>query len=159
MSGKTSGFDHKVRVRVCGLLVEKGKILLAQIHSPVSKSLVWTPPGGGLRYGETMKACLQREFVEETNLQVRVGDIVHINELISLPYHALEYYYEVERMGGKPRLGHDPELAHDQQLLRDLQWIPFKRLLDIVFAPPGLLKKLQDWENRFSYPIIDNLDG
>lgn len=156
MTAETSAFSKKVRVRACGLLVENGAILLEKIHSPVIEELVWIPPGGGLEFGETLEACLKREFIEETNISVAVHGLVHINELINLPYHALEYYYEVERVEGEPKLGFDPELQNDQQLLRDLRWIDLQELSKIAFTPKGLLKKLQDWENRSSYPVLGN---
>ncbi|HKK46925.1 MAG TPA: NUDIX hydrolase [Balneolaceae bacterium] len=154
MSSDSSTFSGKLRTRICGLLVEDEAVLLTQIHSPVTQSLIWIPPGGGLQYGETMRACLQRELLEETNLRVSVKNLVHINELIDLPYHALEYYYEVERVSGEPKLGSDPELHKGRQVLQDLQWIALEELSTIKFAPPGLLKKLQDWDNRFSYSVF-----
>lgn len=153
MSDSQSIFRGKTRVRVCGLLVEDNSILLAQIHSPVIKSLVWIPPGGGLQFGETMKECLIREFQEETNLQIDVRNLIHINELVADPYHALEFYFEVKAVGGEFALGSDPEISDDKQLLKDLKWISIDELADIDFAPQNLLKKIQDWDNRSTFQI------
>ena len=152
MPADSSDFSQKLRVRICGLLIEDDAILLANIDSPVTNRLVWIPPGGGLEFGETMEECLKREFLEETHLPIKVGNLIHINELVELPFHALEWYFEVEKDGGKIGLGYDPELRDDKQLLNDLQWIPISRLSELSFAPQSLLPKLQDWKNRFSYP-------
>lgn len=159
MPSTRSNYRKRLRVRVCGLLIEDDAVLLTEIHSPVANRLVWIPPGGGLEYGETMEACLKREFVEETHLHINVCNLIHINELVDPPYHALEHYFEVERAAGEPQLGQDPELPDNQQLLNDLQWIPVRRLPDISFAPQGLLLKLQDWKHRFSYPIFAGYEG
>jgi len=161
MAADKSPFSGKLRIRVCGLLVEANSILLTQIHSPITGALIWIPPGGGLEYGETMVACLKREFMEETDLQIEVGNLLHINELIDLPFHALEYYFEVKRISGKPILGEDPELQDNQQLLQDLRWINLEKLSEIQFVPvpAGLLEKLQDWRNRFSYPVLSESKG
>lgn len=154
MAADESTYRHKLRVRVCGLLVEEEEVLLAQIHSPVSESLIWTPPGGGLRFGETMDAGLVREFSEETNLQVKVGALLHVNELVESPYHAVEFYFDVVRQAGKAQMGRDPELSWDQQLLNDLKWIPLGQLSEIDFAPQSLMPKLRNWESRASFPIF-----
>ncbi len=148
------GFTNKLRVRVCGILIQEDNILLAQIHSPIKDKLVWMPPGGGLTFGESMKDCLKREFKEETNLSVEVNDLVHVNELLHKPYHAVECFFEVKKKGGTEKLGKDPELSWDRQLLHALEWIPLDTLQDIDFAPSGLEKKLQNWDQRSNYPVF-----
>lgn len=154
MSTDPSALKHKLRLRVCGLLVESDSLLLTHIHSPVSDDLVWSPPGGAVQFGESMEDSLKREFREETNLEVKVLELVHINELIRPPFHALECYFEVKRTGGTLRLGSDPELSDDRQLLNDLKWMPVPKLKDIRFVPPNLLKKIIHWEQRSSFSIF-----
>jgi 8-oxo-dGTP diphosphatase len=154
MTADQSPFGNKVRVRVCGLLIRNGEILLAQIHSPVTNNLIWTPPGGGLQFGEPIEECLKREFKEETNLSVKVGDLFHVNELVRKPHHAIECYFEVKQVGGKEKIGKDPELTWDRQLLHDLQWIAIEELSDINFVPPALVKKIQNLDKRNDFPLF-----
>lgn len=149
-----SSFRDKLRVRVCGILIQDDAILLAQIHSPVVDDLVWTPPGGGLQFGEHMKDCLKREFSEETNLEVAVRDLVHINELVEDRFHAVEFYFEVTGLTGEPKKGRDPELSWEKQLLHDLKWIPLSRLKEITFAPENLLPKINRWDQRSAFSIF-----
>lgn len=149
-----SSFRDRLRVRVCGILIQDDAILLAQIHSPVVDDLVWTPPGGGLEFGEHMKDCLKREFAEETNLQVNVKDLVHINELVEDPFHAVEFYFEVTGIAGEAKKGRDPELSWNQQLLHDLKWIPLDKLEEIRFAPENLLSKINKWDQRSTFAIF-----
>lgn len=147
-------FRDKLRIRVCGILIQDDAILLAEIHSPVVDDLIWTPPGGGLKFGEHMKDCLKREFAEETNMQVDVQDLVHINELVEDPFHAVEFYFEVAGITGEPKKGRDPELSWEQQLLHDLKWIPLDKLEDIRFAPENLLSKIKNWNQRSTFSIF-----
>ena len=153
MQYDSSSLHDKLRVRVCGLLVENESILLAQLHSPVVDKLVWTPPGGGLQFGEEMEACLQREFTEETKLEVQTGNLLHVNQLINLPFHTIEFYFEVQKTGGELELGRDPELSWDHQLLNDLQWIKISKLSQVDFVPASLMPKITNWERRKEYPV------
>src|SRR2546421_9742882 len=40
----------------------------------------WYTPGGRLMPGESLKECVVREVHEETGLNVKVGDLVHVAE-------------------------------------------------------------------------------
>jgi 8-oxo-dGTP diphosphatase len=154
MDVSSSPFSERLRLRACGLLVRDSAILLIKIHSPVTDQLVWMPPGGEIKFGESLKKGVKREFREETKISVEVGDLLYVNELMENLFHAVECYFEVNRTEGTPRLGFDPEFSEDQQLLNDLKWIPIPKLKDIRFVPPNLLKKLMHWEQRYSFPIF-----
>lgn len=136
MPGKA--YRNRVRIRVNGLLVENNRVLLAQIHSPVTDELIWTPPGGGLEFGETLEACLEREFLEETGLEVTVQDLRFVNELLKPPFHAIGFYFDATRRGGILKQGSDPEHGEANQLLKDVQWIDLDNLDPINLAPPEL---------------------
>lgn len=59
-------------VRVYGLLINLGQVLVVDESKD---GLTFTKlPGGGLEFGEGTKACLIREFKEETGLDVQVGE-------------------------------------------------------------------------------------
>ncbi len=58
------------RIRLTGILVEDGKVLL--VKEVLRERSRWNLPGGGLEPGETIEAGLIRELREETGLAVRV---------------------------------------------------------------------------------------
>lgn len=116
-------YQNKLRVRALGLLIEDGKLLLIELDSPVSKQKIWTAPGGGVEFGESIKQALVREFREETGLLIKVKELVHINELIASPFQAIEFYFKVERIAGELILGIDPERVNTPQILRDIKFI------------------------------------
>ncbi len=59
-------------VRVYALLAHEGKVLI--INEPFQNQLIYKFPGGGLEFGEGTKECLVREFKEELNLDVAIGE-------------------------------------------------------------------------------------
>ncbi len=154
MDISSSPFSERLRLRACGLLVRDSAILLIKIHSPVINQLVWMPPGGEIKFGESLKNGVKREFREEANISVEVGNLLYVNELMEDPYHAVECYFEVNDAEGKASLGSDPELETEEQLIEDLQWMPIKELRDIPFAPRGLIPILEQWENRAGLSIF-----
>lgn len=120
---------------MAGLLLENNKLLLIKVHSPISHRRIWMPPGGGVRFGESMEAALKREFLEETGLQVHVGKLRHIHELLEEGFHAIEFFFEVVKTGGELKLGYDPEHAPENQIIEELRYFEKKELAEIPIAP------------------------
>ncbi len=56
------------------LVVHNGKILIAQRKKGKHQEFMWEFPGGKLEPGETLQQCLEREFIEEMNKPITVGD-------------------------------------------------------------------------------------
>ncbi|HYW35182.1 MAG TPA: NUDIX domain-containing protein [Balneolaceae bacterium] len=142
MAGES--FKNKIRLRVNGILQKNKAILLVQLKSPVNNKLIWMPPGGGLRFGELMESGLQREFLQETGLQVEVNHLVFVNELVHPPFHAIECYFSVRKTGGTLKMGSDPELSDTEQILKDLKWINIDQIQDMQVAPAQLPALLQN---------------
>jgi 8-oxo-dGTP diphosphatase len=130
-------YAGKLRVRVAGLLVEHGKLLLIKLHSPVSNSEIWTPPGGGIEFGESIEDALKREFLEETGLNICVGELLHINELLEQPFHAIELFFSVTNRSGEMKLGHDPE-HKEKQLLKEIRFFTEYEIAGTPLKPDSL---------------------
>ncbi|MGI4872871.1 MAG: NUDIX domain-containing protein [Janthinobacterium lividum] len=133
----TAPYAGQVRVRVGGLLVRDGAILLAAHRGLLpEETLFWSPPGGGWAFGESLKDALRREFLEETGLVVQVGRQLHLHEFRAGDLQALEIFFEVTCPDptSLPRLGHDPEHSPTQQLLTELAWLTPRQLLAL---PPS----------------------
>lgn len=131
-------YEGKVRVRACGLLEQDNKLLLLQVHSPVTDSLIWIPPGGGVEMGESLSKTVKREFKEETGLEVTVHNLLHINELIEPPFHAVELYFRVKKSGGSLTQGFDPEHSPDAQLIRDIGFFSEPEIKKMKLSPEYL---------------------
>lgn len=112
---------HNHTIRVTGVLLHEGRILLVQQR--VSESWRWSLPGGKLESGETLSDGLLREMREETGLSVRIvkqlylcdkpeDNLIHItflletdsvddlrlptNEFETTPISAIEFVYPEE---------------------------------------------------------------
>jgi len=53
------------------------RVLIVQRGKPPSKG-VWTVPGGAVDLGETMRQAAAREVMEETGIQIKVGEVIGI---------------------------------------------------------------------------------
>ncbi len=120
-------YGNQLRVRICGICVQDDKILLINHSGMNENNEFWSPPGGGLQFGETIAECLKREFSEETNTIISIGKLLTIREFIKLPLHAIEFYYEVKIESGQVKKGFDPEMQ--EQIIKDIQWLSFKEIL------------------------------
>lgn len=103
-------YGHRVRVRVCGLCWEGDKLLMVK-HKMQDHRAFWSPPGGGVEFGQSLEDNLVREFLEETTLNVRALGFRFVCEYIAPPLHALEVFMDVAVTGGTVQTGFDPELA------------------------------------------------
>jgi ADP-ribose pyrophosphatase YjhB (NUDIX family) len=73
--------DAKPTIRVAGLLVHEGSILM--VEQGRGDDRYWLLPGGGVQFGETLSDALRREFQEELALRVGVQRLIAIVESIS----------------------------------------------------------------------------
>ena len=66
-------------IRVYGILINEKKQVL--VSDELVRGMQITKfPGGGLEFGEGTRDCLRREFMEEMNLEVEVGDHIYTTD-------------------------------------------------------------------------------
>lgn len=98
-------------IAVGGVLVEKGKVLLIKrAHEPAKDK--WAIPGGKINFGERSCDAVKREFREETGLDVEVGKMIYVFDVISKSDEKPSYHYVimdffVYLIGGKIKAGDD----------------------------------------------------
>jgi 8-oxo-dGTP diphosphatase len=147
-------FSDRVRIRVCGLLVEDDELLLVKLNAPTRDTPFWSPPGGGLELGERLEDALVREFIEETGLQVEPQRLFYISEFVQPPFHAVEFYFLCENVGGKLVVGTDPELVNHSQMILDIQYIRFAEMGTMDIFPTFIRDRFhQDYTSRVDTPI------
>lgn len=96
--------------RYQGLIIQDHNILLIQ-HTQLSTGWsYWVFPGGGIEAGETEEGCIIREMKEETNLDVRVIELL-IDE--AFPHDGGPYKHNKSYLctptGGEAKPGYEPE--------------------------------------------------
>lgn len=121
-------FGKRLRVRVCGLCVEDGRILLVNHHSLNNSGDFWSPPGGGMDYGVSAEENLRREFKEETGIDIEIDRFLFAHEYLSPPLHAIEMFFSIRRVTGEIEVGYDPEMDDQEQIIKDVKFIPFQEI-------------------------------
>ena len=139
----------RVRVRVGALVFDDPDaptaVLLAEHDGLWSDEPFWTPPGGGVEFGEGLSDALAREVREETGVDVEVGPVRYALDFVRPPLHAVSFYLSCR--ADRPalaaaRLGTDPELSADDQILRRLRLVPFDELDRITLYPEPFADRL-----------------
>ncbi len=77
---------NDLKIVTAGVVIRKGRVLVAKRTYKSHGSLLWEFPGGKMESGEDPKACLGRELLEELNIGVKVGEILEV------VYHRYERY-------------------------------------------------------------------
>lgn len=86
-------------IRVYGILEERNAILLS---TEQYAGKVFTKfPGGALEFGEGLRSALEREFLEELGLKVRVGNHLYTTDFFQASafnseHQVLSVYYRVK---------------------------------------------------------------
>lgn len=70
-------------IRVYGLLITVDNHVLVS-DEYIRGDYITKFPGGGLEFGEGTRDCLSREFMEEMNLQVTVGDHLYTTDFFQM---------------------------------------------------------------------------
>lgn len=121
-------YGNRLRVRVCGLYREGDRLLLVRHKQIGPANSFWSPPGGGVGFGESAPKALVREFAEETGLAIEVGDMLFVNEFIAPPLHAVELFFDVQNVKGVIQPGIDPEMNASTQIIEDVQLLTFSEI-------------------------------
>lgn len=117
-------FQGKVRIRICGVLMENNRLLLVKHRGLGTSGFFWSPPGGGLEFGESHSLALVREMKEETGLDVLACEFLTFHEHIDQRFHALELFFRVVRTGGELLLGTEPESdGQTGPVLEEIAWL------------------------------------
>jgi 8-oxo-dGTP diphosphatase len=89
-------------LRVYGVLINEQKEVL--VSDEYIRGNYFTKfPGGGLEYGEGTRDCLKREFIEEMNLKVEVGEHIYTTDYFQLSafhndHQIISIYYFVKAL-------------------------------------------------------------
>lgn len=137
---------YAFQVRVTGVLIEDGKMLLVQQR--LSEKRNWSLPGGRLERGETIAQGLMREFREETGLDVTLDRLLYLCDAEASGNTLLHITFAVRRIGGQLTL---PTNEHDANPIHDVRFVPLDQLIDYGFSEKFMMLALQGFPERGHY--------
>ena len=111
-------------VSVKGVLIHDARVLLL-----LNERGEWDLPGGRPDPGEDHRAALQREFREETGLEVEVGAALDEHLFEVLPGHFVRILPFVCHLVGT----RDVVLSHEHL---ETRWVPFAALAESIAGHP-----------------------
>ncbi len=118
---------------------EKERLLLVCQHHEGKD--IWMLPGGAIEAEENAVEAAKREVLEETGLEVSVGELVwHIEEVSHRRGQRFVNYFTADITGGKCGLGSDPELGENAQVLKDIRFMGRDEVNSVEHLHPAFLK-------------------
>lgn len=142
MSSLGREYPKQPIVSVGALVLKDGKILLVKRANEPGKGR-WSIPGGVVELGERLEDAVKREVKEETNLDVSVGKMLDVVEVIrrdgmgNVVFHYVIIDYIASVVGGELFPSSDVE---------DARWVTIDEALnmDITESLRMMLKKIKD---------------
>ena len=112
-------------VVTAGVIIEQGKVLVAQRKENSSRGLLWEFPGGKMEEGEEPRETLRRELEEELGIEAEVGMIFEavFHLYPEYPILLLAYHSRIEKGIPKPLWCHD------------LRWVNHRELEGLALTP------------------------
>lgn len=88
------------------MILDDGRILLVRRSMPPERGF-WVVPSGRLEFGETWREAVRRETREETGLEVDVGEVAWVGEVVEGHHHYAIVDFFATVTGGELRAGSD----------------------------------------------------
>ncbi|KAA3617325.1 MAG: NUDIX domain-containing protein [Calditrichaeota bacterium] len=136
---------HFPQVAVGAIIFKDEKILLVKRANAPAKG-VWAVPGGKIKPGESMKNALKREILEETNLEIEVGeavlvfDVIEYGENAELLFHYVIIDFECTVTGGSIKAGDDAA---------DVRWVSEEEVGELKMSE----KTKELLKNKYSFGL------
>lgn len=130
--------NKKIYIGVYGIILNERKILLIKKARGPYKGM-YDLPGGGVEYGESFEKTLEREFIEETGLEISTPKFIQNNQF-TVEYknskgeeqglHHIGMYYSVELEGDN-----NIKTGADGEDSLGAEYIDINKLPDIEISP------------------------
>ena len=138
-------YPPKPLVAVAALVFKGNKVLLVKRKSPPGEGR-WSLPGGCVEVGERLEDALRREVLEECGIEISVGQLVAVTDVIERDGKGTRFHYVIldfsaEYAGGELRPSTD---------VSDADWFSLEEALKLPLTrgTRRILEKLLKGEEK-----------
>jgi 8-oxo-dGTP diphosphatase len=130
--------SNKFNIRVYGILIDKGAVLVSDEY--IKRNKITKFPGGGLEFGEGTKDCLIREFKEELNLDIEIADHFYttdffVTSAFDTKSQVISIYYTVKALGELDfKVSEQPHNYEKKEGAQAFRWIKLDELKESDFT-------------------------
>ncbi|MFP5352424.1 MAG: NUDIX hydrolase [Actinomycetota bacterium] len=122
------------QLAVGAVVVHGGALLMVRRAQEPAKGL-WSVPGGRLEKGEYLSAAVAREVREETGLDIEVGSLLGILEVVGDPHYVILDYIATVSERTEPVAGTD---------VSEARWIPLDEVSKLE-CTPRFVETMRAW--------------
>ena len=146
-----------IRNSAKAIIIEDTKLLA--IKKQDKDGYYFILPGGGQEHGENLHQALQRECMEEINVEVEIGNLLFIREYIGKNHehyefdsdvHQTEYMFSCEMNEGSNDIGNGI-VPDDGQI--GVEWLLLSELLNYRLYPQTIRTYIIDYTAGKDLPV------
>ena len=143
--------------RIAGVTIFDDKILLHRLE----KDNFWALPGGRCELLESSKDAIYREYIEETQIEVEVGNPLWILEMFfnheGHKYHEISFIYNILFPTESECLLTEVFYGTERNQKIIFKWFPLNEILELELYPTFLRKRLNDLPSTLEHIVhFDN---
>lgn len=147
--------EYVFSYRVAGVLIKEGKILVQNTNVDYEYGI----PGGHVDFGETNAQTLIREFKEELNVEIRVGNLKYVGEIF-FPWgdkrcHQICLYYDISLVDDDSIPFENGfggiEKNKDQSSRIKFSWFPINKIMELALYPLEIKRLIHENTGRVEH--------
>ncbi|MCL2171218.1 MAG: NUDIX hydrolase [Defluviitaleaceae bacterium] len=121
--------DYTYNIRVTGVLVENGELLL--VRQKYNNTREWSLPGGRAENGESLEDAIIREMQEETGLLTQCVKLLYLCEIPDAQPSLIHISFLMKRIGGEIVF---PDNTRDANNISCVRFVPIADLAKYGFS-------------------------
>jgi 8-oxo-dGTP diphosphatase len=125
---------EKPVIAVGAVIIHNDEMLMIRRGKDPGRGL-WSIPGGAVEHGEYLSDALEREVKEETGLDVEIGVLVGILEVVGDPHYVIHDYSATLTGGSTATAGDDVDEA---------RWVPLDEVPSLD-CTPRFVETMRAW--------------
>lgn len=145
-----------IRNSVKALIIHQEKLLVTKQYD--HGGYFYILPGGGQEHGENLHETLERECIEEINVEVEIGKLVFVREYIGKNHefdfdtnvHQIEYMFLCQVIDEFSKI--ENGTAPDPNQI-GVEWIPISEILHYRMYPLSMRKFIIDFVSGKEVPV------